>query len=313
MPENNIQHKRFIARKYYSRLDHFLVEFIPDMSRSQIVRLINDNRVTLNDKLVTKKNHEILTDDVIEIEIEEIEPEVYTPSLELRKLFEDEYLLIIDKPEGISVHPAPGEHNETILDVFRYNYPQINEIPKMDNDDRPGIVHRLDKDTSGVMILAKDVVTMRRLQKQFKKREVQKTYLAFAAGQLRYLNGTIDAPIARNPRNRIRKKVSTDPIKENARDAVTEYSLIHQYPDFCYVKILPHTGRTHQIRVHFAHLGNPILGDTLYGKNHPFERLALHAYSIEFCHPITGNIIKSYARLPEVLRNYLRGLKVLKK
>ena len=301
----NVKHKRFIARINYPRLDHFLVESLPGMSRTQIVKLITDNRVQLNSKPVTKKNLEIVIDDIVDIDWPEPVVEEYSPSFDLTKLYEDDYLLVIDKPYGVSVHPGAGEHSETILDVFKYYYPQIKNI-EVQEKERPGIVHRLDKDTSGVLVLAKDIVTMRRLQKQFKRREVHKTYYALVSGSIRFKNGTIDAPIARSTRNRTRFKVVEGKEAENAREAVTDYSVVHQFEKFCLVRLYPHTGRTHQLRVHLSHFGNPVLGDPIYGKGHPFERLALHAYSIEFRHPITGVLIESHSILPPVFREYIK-------
>ena len=300
--------KRFTAQNEYPRLDHFLAEKLPAMSRTQLVRLIQDGHVKLNDRTVDKKNTHILAGDTAELELPEPEKEsqTYQPSMQLDILYEDEYLVIIDKPYGISVHPGAGEKEETIFDMFRYYYPQVEEIR---NTDRAGIVHRLDKDTSGILLLAKDYHTMNRMQKQFKRREVRKAYLALVSGQVRYRNGTIDAPIARSPRNRTKFRVVMDNRgsigREKVREAVTEFSVLRQFRDFAYVKVFPLTGRTHQIRVHLSYFGNPVLGDGVYGKAHTFERLALHAYSIEFYHPHTGNLISAYSPFPKIFRQYL--------
>jgi 23S rRNA pseudouridine1911/1915/1917 synthase len=301
--------KRFKAQKDYPRLDHFLNASLKDFSRSRVGKLIRDGHVKLNHQPVSKKNIHIRVGDIVDLELAEPEPKdlQQQPSIELNKLFEDDYLLIIDKPWGISVHPGSGEHVETILDIFRYYYPQVEEIKETV---RPGIVHRLDKDTSGVLLLAKDFITMKRLQKQFKRREVKKTYLALVHGRMRYRNGTIDAPIGRSHRHRTRYKVievgSSNAESIKAREAITEFSVIRQYQDFSLVKLFPLTGRTHQVRVHLSSYGNPILGDPVYGKGHTFERLALHAYSLEFTHPVTGNLIYSYSVFPGVFRNFLR-------
>lgn len=301
-------HKRFIAKKTYPRLDHFLVESLPEMSRNQIAKLIKESKVKLNNEPIKKKSPEILADDVVEIEIFQPEKKEYYPSFEFKKLYEDPYLLIIDKPAGIPVHKGAGEEVETILDVFRFHYPQVNEIVGA-YADRPGIVHRLDRDTSGILLLAKDIVTMRRLQKQFKRREVRKTYLALVSGHMRYRSGTIDALIVRSRRNRTRFIVIDKDHEdmENAREAVTDYFVIREFRDFSYVRLSPHTGRTHQLRVHLSHAGNPILGDRVYGKASSFERLALHAYSIEFTHPITGLAMVSYSPFPPLFREYLKS------
>jgi 23S rRNA pseudouridine1911/1915/1917 synthase len=301
--------KRFKAQKAYSRLDHFLSENLKTISRSRLAKLIKDGHVKLNNQLISKKNIHIRVGDILDLELTEPEPKdyQYQPSIELKKLFEDDYLLIIDKPVGISVHPGSGEHGETILEIFRYYYPGVEE---MKDTERPGIVHRLDKDTSGVLLLAKDIITMKRLQKQFKRREVKKTYLALVHGRMRYINGTIDASITRDPRHRTRFKAvksgESSGEMANVREAITEFSVIRQYPDFAFLKVFPLTGRTHQIRVHLSFYGNPILGDPVYGKGFTFERLALHAYCLEFVHPINGNLIYSYSVFPGVFRSFLR-------
>lgn len=259
----------------------------------------------MNDKPVARKNIEILPGNEVEIEIPQPETKEYTPSFELKKLFEDDHILIIDKPAGVSVHVGAGEYQETILDVFGFHYPRIREI---EGTDRPGIVHRLDKDTSGILLLARDTRSMRRLQKQFKRREVKKTYLALVSGSIRFRSGTIDAPIVRSPRNRTKFIVidREHQLAESAREAVTEYYVIREYENFSFVRLMPHTGRTHQLRVHLSHLGNPILGDRVYGKESSFERLALHAYGIEFYHPITDHLIMSFSPLPSVFRDFLK-------
>jgi len=305
------RHKRFKAVKPYSRLDHFLNESLPEMSRSQVVKLLKAGQVKLNEKTVLKKNLEIESGDTLEIEFEEPEEKVYRPTLQLKKLFEDENILIIDKPAGVSVHPGSGEQTETILDVFKFHYPQVNGIP---DEERPGIVHRLDKDTSGLLLLAKDHITMMRLQKQFKRRDVYKVYLALVTGQMRYRNGTVDAPIARSTRNRTKFRVVDETAidETNAREAVTDYSVLGQYNDFSYVMLQPHTGRTHQLRVHLSHLGNPILGDPLYGKPKAFKRLALHAHILEFVHPFTHNVIRSFSPPPTEIRQYLKEKKAFR-
>ncbi|MFC2155537.1 RluA family pseudouridine synthase [Acidobacteriota bacterium] len=296
--------KIFKTARAYTRVDHFLNESLPDISRSKIEKFIKENRVQLNGVIISRKNKEIVPGDRVEVEFIEPEKKVYHPSRELKKLFEDDQLLIIDKPVGISVHPGAGEKEETLLDIFSYNYPQIKEI---EDSDRPGIVHRLDKDTSGVLLLAKDAATMIKLQKQFKKREVQKTYLALVSGRMRQRSGTIDAPIQRSRRNR-RKFVTVrnQDDSESAREAVTDYFVIREFSDFSFVRLSPHTGRTHQLRVHLTAHGSPVLGDRLYGRKESFERMALHAYSIEIRHPRTGNLITTTSPLPRIFRDFLK-------
>jgi 23S rRNA pseudouridine1911/1915/1917 synthase len=167
-------------------------------------------------------------------------------------------------------------------------------------------VHRLDKGTSGVLILAKDGTTMKKLQKQFKRREVKKTYLALVSGRMRQRSGTMDAPIKRSHRDRRKFIAVPDRESEKVREAITDYFVIREFPGFSFVRLSPHSGRTHQLRVHLTAQGCPVLGDTLYGRRENFERLALHAYSIEFRHPLTGNLITADSLLPRIFRDFLK-------
>ncbi len=298
--------KRFKANEPCSRLDHFLTHRLPHMSRSSIARLIKENRVKLNDAILTQKSHEIEVGDVVDVELPDTQEPAYTPSFQFKRLYEDEHLLVIDKPSGLSVHVGAGIRQETILDAFLHFYPQVKEI---NDDQRPGIVHRLDRDTSGILLLAKDVRAMKRLQKQFKRREVEKTYLALVTGEMRFRAGTFDAPIVRSPRNRTRFVVTNweSNLAENAKEAITDYEVIRAFDGFSFVKLSPHTGRTHQLRVHLSHAGNPILGDTTYGKGQKnFERLALHAYSIQFMHPITKQQLQVFSPFPKIFRDHMK-------
>jgi 23S rRNA pseudouridine1911/1915/1917 synthase len=301
------------AKKRVSRLDHFLKEFLPHISRTKTQKLIQNRRVRINDRIIERKNTEVMPGDSIEIEIDEYIPEKplalqagYKPSIRLKKLFEDDYLLVIDKPAGIPVHPGAGSQRETIMDIFLYNYPAIRSIP---GTSRPGIVHRLDRDTSGILILAKDEMTLARMQKKFKKRQIRKSYLALISGKMRYKNGVIDAPISRHQRER--KKFAVSPreqdLNQQAREAVTSFSVLLEFDDSSLIRLNPLTGRTHQIRVHLSHFGNPILGDILYGRKQNFERLALHASSIGFTHPASGRPITVNSSLPPVFRQYIRA------
>jgi 23S rRNA pseudouridine1911/1915/1917 synthase len=293
----------FRVKEYWARIDHYLTGVLPDLSRSRIEKLIKDRQVTLNGAPLLKKSREILPGDRIVVELEVADETVYLPSRGLAKLFEDEWLLVIDKPSGLSVHPGAGARQETVLDIFRYHYPQIDE---MDDPERPGIVHRLDKDTSGVLILAKTEEAQEKMQELFQEREMQKTYLALVSGHMRFRNGTIDLPLARSLKNRARFEVAGED-REDRRDASTDFSVVREFEKFTYVRLMPKTGRTHQLRVHLAHFGNPVLGDFLYGKTRgkDFPRLALHAHRIEFIHPFTGNGMTVTSPLPEDLRRYM--------
>lgn len=291
------------AGEYWERLDHFLAAAIQELSRSRIEKLIKNGRVTVNGRVETKKSREIFPADVVVAEPETEEETAYIPSRRLDKLFEDEWLLVIDKPAGLTVHPGAGEKRETVLDIFRHEYPQIGA---MADSERPGIVHRLDKDTSGVLILAKTEEAVGRMQALFQEREMEKTYLALVVGAMRFRNGTIDQPLARSLKNRARFAVVGEE-REDRREAQTEFSVIREFGVFSFVKLMPRTGRTHQLRVHLAHFGNPVLGDILYNKSRgkDFPRLALHAFRIAFDHPFTSERVQVTAPLPQDLRHYM--------
>lgn len=293
----------FSVKEYWERIDHYLTAALPSMSRSQIERLIKDGRVVLNGVVLLKKSQEVAPGDRIAVEIVSREPDAYLPSQSLRKLFEDEWLLVIDKPSGLPVHPGAGEKQETVLDIFRFHYPQVAAFA---DQERPGIVHRLDKDTSGDLILAKSEDALERMQELFQEREMQKTYLALVKGHMRFRNGTIDLPLARSTKNRARFAVVGEE-SEGGREAVTDFTVLRAFDKFTYVRLMPHTGRTHQLRVHLSYFGNPILGDILYGnrKELVLPRLALHAYQIEFVHPITGSGIRVTSPLPYDLRRFM--------
>lgn len=297
------------AQKNYKRIDHLLKESFPDKSRSEIEQLIKNQKVKLNNMIILKKSQEIFENDTIEIFSDESKKKSYYssssyhPSFKLTKIFEDDHLLIIDKPFRIAVHPGAGKSEETILDIFRFFYPNIQNIK---NTDRPGIVHRIDKDTSGILILAKDEITMKKMQKKFKNREIKKTYLALVSGRMRYKNGTIDAPLTRHLRKRTKYTISHLENSPKSREAITTYSVLFAFENFSLVRLFPLTGRTHQIRVHLSHHGNPVLGDTIYGQSTNFQRLALHAYAVEFFHPITENHITSTTPLPRIFRDFMQ-------
>jgi 23S rRNA pseudouridine1911/1915/1917 synthase len=291
------------AREHWPRIDLFLASALDATSRSQVEKLIHDGRVSVNGDIIFRKNRGLAPGDRITVEIETAEESVFVPTRTLVKLFEDEWLLVIDKPAGLVVHPGAGEKQETVLDLFRHYYPQIS---MMTDQERPGIVHRLDKDTSGVLILAKTEEALQAMQALFQEREMRKTYLALVQGRMRFRNGTIDLPLARSLKHRARFEVPREP-RADQRDAVTDFSVIRHFETFTHVCLMPHTGRTHQLRVHLSHFGNPVLGDILYGrrKGKDFPRLALHAFRVEFVHPFTGETLRVTAPLPADLKNHI--------
>lgn len=289
------------AESSHPRIDHFLASALEDMSRSQLEKLFKSHRIKLNGAVIRKRSTAVKTGDRIEIEPADETRVPPSSDTSFHILYEDDYILIINKPPGIAVHPGAGKREETILDILLRHCPPVGKIP---GTDRPGIVHRLDKETSGILLLAKDERTMKGLQKKFKRREVQKSYLALVKGSVRFENGSIDEPIIRHPRYRKRFMV---PSEENdrARDALTRYSVLERFEDATYLEVVPHTGRTHQIRVHLAFLGNPVLGDRIYGDEKNFPRLALHARRLRFFHPVSGDMIERDAPIPSVFTDYL--------
>ncbi len=298
--------KVFKAEYSVPRLDHFLRDSLNSISRSKMEKVILDGNVMINGVICIKKNNDVNIGDRIEITLpSETDQFIENNDFSFYKLFEDDHILVINKPPGISVHKGAGVREATISDHFKLLYPEL-DIPG--DKDRPGIVHRLDKGTSGAMILAKSSKAFHSLQKQFRKRDVNKMYCAVLKGRLRFRSGTIDKPLIRNPKDRRKFMVEDGDGSDNSRDALTKYKTRYQFENSSYVFIKLHTGRTHQIRVHMAHLGNPVLGDELYGKKFGFSRLALHSYSIQFIHPVDKSItITSYAPIPDKFIDHFKS------
>lgn len=299
--------KRIFKAKYsVPRLDHFLRDSINTISRSRIERAIIGGNVKINGVKCIRKNNDVNIGDKIEIILPQVTEEIIDNNeFSFSKLYEDDHILVINKPPGISVHKGAGVREVTISDHFRLLYPEL-DIPG--DEDRPGIVHRLDKGTSGVMVLAKSAKALLSLQKQFKKRKINKMYCAILKGKLRFRNGTVDVPLIRNPRDRKKFMADQGDLSGISRDALTKYKTRFQFKNSSYAFIKLHTGRTHQIRVHMSYLGNPVLGDELYGHKTGFSRLALHAYSIQFVHPVNRSItITSFAPVPVEFINHFKS------
>lgn len=298
--------KRIFKAEYsVHRLDHFLKDSLKSISRSKIEKHISSGHVKINGTLCTKKNEDVVKGSVIEISFPSEETKYSLEGFTFSKLYEDDHILIINKPQGISVHRGAGINEPTIADYFQFFYPDSKTTG---DPERPGIVHRLDKGTSGVLILAKSEKAYSELQKKFKKREIQKTYCAIVKGEMRFINGSVNSPLKRNPKNR--RKFTIDPGGEsdNSRNALTYYKTRFKFKNSTYLLIEPHTGRTHQIRVHMSSLGNSVLGDELYGDKNNFPRLALHAYSISFNHPVhKSRIVCSNATIPKVFTDYFQN------
>lgn len=274
-------------------------------TRSQIKVLINEKRVWVNGELA-KAGRVIKLGEVIEfLPLPETPTTAKPQNIPLEVLFEDEYLMAINKPPGMVVHPAPGQWEGTVVNALLFRWGAIDHRDPL----RPGIVHRLDKDTSGVLLIAKNVLTLERLSLAFKERRVQKIYLAVVSGRLRSVSGTIDFAIGRHPTDR--KKMA---VRQRGREAITHYQMIGERQGLSLIRLLPKTGRTHQLRVHLAAIGHPIIGDKMYGRqnlgNVPliaqnFARQALHAQEISFVHPVTGSPLCLHAPCPADLQQLL--------
>jgi 23S rRNA pseudouridine1911/1915/1917 synthase len=292
------------------RLDKYLHGRFPRLSRTAIQRLIKQGAITVNGE-PTKASYEMAGGDVIELVIPPPEPrEVQPEPMALDIVYEDDHLLALNKPAGIICHPARGDQTGTLANGLVY---YANELSHGEDPFRPGIVHRLDKNTTGIMLVAKTDEAHWRLSLQFERRTVQKTYLGLVHGDPQLDGDTIDAPIGVHPV--VREKFAVM-IRENkidiARSAVTYYEVAERYREYALVKLFPKTGRTHQLRVHMSHIGHPIVGDTMYGGRvisefdltgsgsvEPiFAHQALHAWRIQFRHPILEKPMELEAPLP---------------
>jgi len=297
-----------VQEKYNGmRLDKYIAEMKNNLSRSQIQSLIDRNQVEVNGK-VEKKSYSINTGD--NIIIYKKEPKMLDlpkKEMDLDIIFEDEDIIIINKPVGLIVHPVKGNRSDTLVNALLAHTDKLGNI---NGTLRPGIVHRLDKNTSGAILVAKNQSSLNNLQKQFKERKTKKIYRTILEGTLPYNSGTIDAPIGRNPKNRTKMAV----VKENSKKAVTEFNVIKRYNNFTYLEANLKTGRTHQIRVHFAHLGFPIIGDKKYGSEtdiFDLEHQLLHAYQLGFYHPKTNQWVEYNAELPTSFQKILAKIKDL--
>lgn len=303
------------------RLDRWLADVLPDHSRSEVQRWIKSGRVRV-DGAPAKASYKLAAEQgiIVEIPTQPEESELAAEAIPLQIVFENDDLLVVDKPAGMVVHPAPGHPSGTLVNAILHHCPQIEGVG---GKKRPGIVHRLDKETSGLIVVAKNDRAHRALQKQFAKRTVYKEYLALLEGQLEPEQGRIVAPLGRHPVHRKRQAVlPPDPVtgESKGREAITEYRVLGYYSarlpggtaaNFTLVSAVLHTGRTHQIRVHFAWLKHPLVGDTLYGYRRqrlPLERQFLHAHRLAFRLPGSSEKRTFVSPLPADLQSWLDRL-----
>lgn len=270
------------------RLDVYLTSLFNNFSRTYIQDLISQNQVLVNDK-PSKSSYKLKLGDLLNVQIPEEQPiEIIPENIPLTFVYEDEYLAVINKPAGMLTHPAPGKYSGTLVNALLFHCK--DSLSGINGFLRPGIVHRLDKDTSGLMLIAKNDLAHHHLAKQFQDRLVEKYYVAIIQGNIKEDYGTINAPIDRHPTKRERMAVV-----ENAKSAITTWKVLERFKTATFIEAKPYTGRTHQIRVHFAYIKHPILGDSLYGNVKSqkiyLERQALQAYKIAFTHPKTNDIL----------------------
>ena len=287
------------------RLDAFLARAVPDMTRSAAQRLIEEGCVLRNGK-PAKKNDKLNPGDTIEFTIPEPkETEIVPTNIPLDIVYEDEDVLVINKPKGLVVHPAAGHQEDTLVNGLLFS--KAGELSGINGELRPGIVHRIDKDTSGLLAVAKNDLAHVMLASQLKDHTMARTYDAIVCGNLKEDSGTVDAPIGRHPSDR--KKMCV--IARNSKEAVTHWEVVKRYRGYTHIRCKLETGRTHQIRVHMAYIGHPILGDTVYGhkkKELGQDSQCLHAGVLCFSHPRDGHPVMVMADLPEYFKEVIAKL-----
>lgn len=287
------------------RLDLFLDEKFGDKSRSYIQKLIENENVKVNCKS-KKSNYKIKNNDIISVLIPDpVELEVKAENIPLNIIYEDPDVIVIDKPQGMVVHPAAGNYSGTLVNALLAH---CNDLSGINGVTRPGIVHRIDKDTSGILVIAKNDNAHNKLAEQLKNHTMKRIYTALTEGIIKDDSGTVDAPLGRNPNDRLKIAVVS-----NGRRAVTHYNVIERFKNNTLIQCRLETGRTHQIRVHMAHIGHPLVGDPVYGyKKQRFnvEGQVLHAQVLGFIHPSTGKYIEFNSPLPDY---FIKIIDILKK
>ena len=298
----------YTAQEQGQRLDAFLAQAAPELSRSGAQKLIEQGNVLLNGKKC-RKNDRLSVGDQVSVTIPEPEPvDILPREMPLKIVYEDEDVLVIDKPKGLVVHPAAGHLDDTLVNGLMYA--MGDKLSGINGELRPGIVHRIDKDTSGLLAVAKNDYAHTMLASQLKDHSMARTYEAIVCGSFREDSGTVDAPIGRHPSDRKKMCVT----QRLGKRAVTHWEVVKRYRGYTHVRCRLETGRTHQIRVHMAYIGHPILGDTVYGhkkKELGQDSQCLHAGALCFRHPRDGRPVMVYAPLPEYFTQVIEKLEKL--
>jgi 23S rRNA pseudouridine1911/1915/1917 synthase len=283
------------------RLDKFLAEeFAADYSRAFIQKLIADGKVLVGGNAV-KRHYNIVPGDFIRITVPEpTEYHVEAENIPIDIVYEDDHLLVVNKSAEMVVHPAPGNYGGTLVNALLYHCKTLSGVGGVQ---KPGIVHRIDKGTSGILVVAKDDLTHRGLAKQFKSKTIKRVYNAIVKGVVELDNGIISLGLARS--NRDRKKMAVSFDEDNSKMAVTRYKVLKRFKDMTLVELVLGTGRTHQIRVHMAYIGHPLLGDEKYGSRAEIGRPALHAKMLGFTHPITGEYLEFTSPMPKDMQEVI--------
>ncbi|MDP7524802.1 MAG: RluA family pseudouridine synthase [Dehalococcoidales bacterium] len=289
-----------VADEQGARLDKYVAKHFEELSRGQVQKLIDEGQIKVNDGKA-KAGLKLNTGDRLTVNLPSITPtELAAEAIPLNIIYEDDDLLIVDKPAGLTVHPAPGHPSHTLVNALLSRF---SDLPDTGDRQRPGIVHRLDKDTSGVMVVAKNKAAYENLAAQFKDRSVIKGYLVLVKGHLTPENGVIEAPVGRDSRHRQRMAVVTE---SKGREACTDYHVIKYTGDYTLLEVKPETGRTHQIRVHLTAIGFPVAGDKVYGaKSAHLPRQFVHASLLGFKLPSSGEYIEFTSELPPDLTEAL--------
>lgn len=288
------------------RIDKCISNYLESLSRSYIQKIIKDGKAYVNDAVV-KANYKVKVDDKVQFEIPDCEePDIPPQDIPLDILYEDKDILIVNKPKDMVVHPAPGHYEGTLVNAIMFHCK--DELSGINGVLRPGIVHRIDKDTTGSIIICKNDEAHRKIARQLKEHSITRKYRAIVYGRIMEEEGTVNAPIGRHPTDR--KKMAIN--EKNGKPAVTHYKVLERFDKYTYIECQLETGRTHQIRVHMTSIGHPLLGDEVYGNAKCLFKLegqTLHAMTIGFIHPTTGEYVEYEAPLPEYFEHLLQILR----